>query len=82
MTSREDEIFEIVRRTRGDDDAFEAALVEMAKRDVVDVLAALLRAADAGPPGSLRAASYEELATLGRRLAASAFLVAGKEGET
>lgn len=77
--SREDEILALVRRTRGDDEAFEAALVELAKRDVLETLDALLRAADSGPPGSLRATTYEELAALGRRLAASAALVAGHE---
>jgi hypothetical protein len=66
------EIVEIVRRTRGNDDASEAALVELAKRDVLETLDALLRAADSGTPGSLRAVSYAELAELGRRLAASA----------
>ena len=80
MAGREDEIMEIVRRARGDDEAFEAALVELARRDVLETLDALLQAADTGTPGSLRATSYAELAALGRRLAASAALVAGEEG--
>ena len=63
---REDEIMALVRRARGDDEAFEAAVVELARRDVLETLDALLRAADTGTPGSLRAASYAELATLGR----------------
>jgi hypothetical protein len=72
---------EIVRRTAGDEDAFEAALVEQARRAVVDTLAALLRAAESGTPGSLRTASYAELASLGRRLAAAAALVAEHEAK-
>jgi hypothetical protein len=77
--NREDEVMRLVRSARGDEEAFEAALVELAKRDVVEVLAALLLASDSGPPGSVRAASYAELAALGRRLAASAGLVAHHE---
>ena len=77
----DDEFMEIARRTAGDDEAFEAALVERARRDVVETLDALMRATDSGAPGSLRAASYAELASLGRRLAAAAALVAEHEAK-
>ncbi|MGH3137620.1 MAG: hypothetical protein ACRDPV_14130 [Gaiellaceae bacterium] len=77
----DDEFMEIVRHSAGDDDAFEAALLERARREVVETLAALLRAADSGTPGSLRAAGHAELASLGRQLAAAAAPVAEHEAK-
>jgi hypothetical protein len=67
---RQDELLRIVRQTEGDEDAFMAALVELARRDVQDALDEI-RTADTGT-------SYEELAALGRRLASAAGLVAAE----
>lgn len=78
MAGREDEIMEIVRRARGDDEAFMAGLIELARKDVQDVLDAL-QVVGTGT-ASERVMTYEKLAALGRRLAAAAALVAGEEG--
>ena len=62
--------------------SFMAGLVEMAKCDVGEVLWVLYCKRENGelfdPNGNLLV-PYEELATLGRRLAAGAALVAGEE---
>lgn len=73
--NREDEVWALVPRARGDDAVFMAGLVEIARRDVQEALDALCGAAEIGR----RALAYEELTALGRRLATAAALVAGEE---
>lgn len=55
---RQNELLRIVRQTEGDEDAFMAALVELARQDVQDALDEI-RAAGTST-------TYQELAALGR----------------
>jgi len=74
-SGRQDEILRLARAAAGDEAAFMQGLLALARRDVQEVLDEI-RSLD--EPGS-RTVSYEELAGLGRRLAAAAALVAGEE---
>lgn len=77
--SREDELLALILRARRDDEAFMTCLLELARRDVQEVLDEVRAAAF--PSASERVAAYEALARLGRRFAASAALVADYERE-
>lgn len=74
-SGRQDEILRLARAAAGDEATFMHGLLALARRDVQKVLDEI-RALD--EPGS-RTVTYEELAALGRRLAAAAALVAGEE---
>ena len=74
-SGRQDEILRLARAAAGDEETFMQGLVALARSDVQEVLDEI-RVLD--EPGS-RTVAYEELARLGRRLAAAAALVAGEE---
>ena len=74
-SGRQDEILRLAREAAGDEATFMQGLLALARRDVQEVLDQI-RALD--EPGS-RTIAYEELAVLGRRLAAAAALIAGEE---
>jgi len=69
--SRDHEIMTVVREAAGDGDVFMAGLVEIAKRDVKDLLPAITDA--------YVLPDYAKLAALGRQLGSAAALVAGEE---
>ena len=73
--ARQDELLRLARQAAGDEGTLMHGLLALARRDVQEVLDEI-RSLD--EPGS-RTLAYEELAVLGRRLAAAAALVAGEE---